>query len=317
MTNHQNQEPSQAISALKNFDNWINYYKFANDPIVHKLRSDLEKNVNLSFWAEKNLDTVLPQKKISPNSNLRLGKTLANLRNLLVFIPVALTWLAVSKATSGFAKFIDDNNGTTANFLQFWQNGYGYLDDSWKIGHIAFLDFLIIVGVILVSIASTSLTNIGRKSMNEETLKFDFEKRLVVLELEIYLSKFKLSATSENIEKLPDLTGKLNSGIQSLTNLSELVQKISTNFSNISEALQSQSRQLIDALNKNAQVSETELVKVLSTIQRIGNELQNNLLKNYENISNSSNSISSDLNEISSNISNIKNKLKKLLGLSK
>jgi len=153
--------------------------------------------------------------------------------------------------------------------------------------------------------------------MNEEALKFDFERRLVVLEIEMYLSKFKLSTTSENIEKLPDLTSKLNSGIQSLTNLSELVQKISTNFSNISEALQSQSRHLIDALNNNAQVSEAELAKVLNTIQRIGNELQNNLLKNYENISNSSNSISSDLNEISSNISNIKNKLKKLLGLSK
>lgn len=317
MNNLEKQENPQSNPALKNFDNWIAKYEFANDPFVYKLRSDLSKNINLTYWTEKNLELVLPQKKITTNSYLKIGKNLANLRNLLVFIPVALTWLAVSKATSGFAKFIDDNNGTTANFLQFWQNGYGYLDDSWKIGHIAFLDFLIIVGVILVSISSTSLVSIGRKSMNLESSKLDFERRLVVLELEIYLSKFKPSTTLENIDKLPDLTSKLNSGIQSLTNLSELVTQISINFSNISDALQSQSRHLIEALSKKAEKSEEELAKVLSSIQIIGNELQNNLLKNYENIANTTNSINADLNEITSNFSRFKNKLMKLMGLAK
>jgi hypothetical protein len=70
----------------------------------------------------------------------------------LVFSPVALTWLAISKATAAFSAYTADNSLTVVNFLEFWENGYGVLDKTWALSSVATFDFQIILLIITLTI---------------------------------------------------------------------------------------------------------------------------------------------------------------------
>jgi hypothetical protein len=118
---------------------------------------------------------------------LNWAKTTANIRNVMVFLPVALTWEAVSKATESFAKFIEANNATTVNFLEFWQNGYDVLPSFWTISHIATLDFLIILGVIALSLIATFLNDRGSSLNRAELREIEKDRLGTALALKMYL----------------------------------------------------------------------------------------------------------------------------------
>jgi hypothetical protein len=67
---------------------------------------------------------------------------------------VALTWLAISKATDAFGDFVKvAEAGSSQNFLQFWQASESW----WRIGDIALFDFLLIAGIVLATLAASSL----------------------------------------------------------------------------------------------------------------------------------------------------------------
>ena len=115
------------------------------------------------------------------------AKTAASIRNVMVFVPVAITWEAVSKATVAFAKFVESNNATTVNFLEFWQNGYDVLGKFWTIGNIASLDFAIILGVIALSLIATYLNARGSSINKSETQQIEAERIEIALALKMYL----------------------------------------------------------------------------------------------------------------------------------
>ena len=126
--------------------NWAASNGVQEEPMVESLLEDLRNEENLSIWATLDPFEFLPTPANRAGSDLsKWGKAAANLRNVSVFLPVALTWKAVSEATAAFGTFVENNQASTVNFLAFWQNGYDVLSSFWTIGHIASLDFLIIL----------------------------------------------------------------------------------------------------------------------------------------------------------------------------
>ena len=167
---------------------WAEQNQVAGDRIVQNLLQDLEAEENLNIWATMDPFEYLPQP--SPTVGARFfnwAKMAANFRNVLVFLPVALTWEAVSKATEAFAKFVEANNATTVNFLEFWQNGYDVLPAFWTISHIASLDFMIILGVIALSLISTFLNSKGSAINKIELAKIEEGRLDIALSLKMYL----------------------------------------------------------------------------------------------------------------------------------
>lgn len=134
------------ISAITAF---ASKYRVENDPYLSGLRADLEAKKNLHVWAELNPIDYLPHPTVVAGAaQARVVRLLTVLRNVLVFAPVALTWMAVSEATTAFSAYVRDNGADVVNFLDFWQNGYGILGNEWKIGNVARLDFFIVMIVI-------------------------------------------------------------------------------------------------------------------------------------------------------------------------
>lgn len=190
--------PSKLLAA--NLLSWSKRYDLESDPYVEYVTLNLVKRRNLPLIAEMDPILNLPTRpgKMKMQSSM-LIQTLTVIRNTLVFAPVALTWAAVSHATSGFAKYVDENPDSVANFLQFWQNGYGYLAEEWKIGTVANLDFLIIMVVIALTLYISFTTNRVTSRRHFELSAFREDRMRIAIELKEFLdTKRRVSPVTVN-----------------------------------------------------------------------------------------------------------------------
>ena len=136
-------------------EKWARRYGLLADPYIEKIIQALRLNDNLAMWSSIDPFELLPYpKSINGNKYQRYSRIFSSIRNALVFIPVAFTWLAVGQATSAFEKFVNENSTATVNFLEFWQNGYEILAPEWRISRVALTDALIVFLVIAFSVAA-------------------------------------------------------------------------------------------------------------------------------------------------------------------
>ena len=215
----------QAVDALATkIAQWVAQYNLQNDPYLSGLLAAIEGKKDLHIWAELDPNEYLPHPDTDAGgAKERLVRLLTVIRNVLVFAPVALTWAAVSAATTGFSQYIEANGADVVNFLDFWQNGYGILHDEWKIGNVARLDFIIVVIVIAltlyVSRAGYQVEEIQRRAENE----IDRERLALAIEIHAALhDKRKISTVTMNaslagaISRLVGATGKLEDASQNI-----------------------------------------------------------------------------------------------------
>jgi hypothetical protein len=191
---------------------WAEKHKVAQDPYVIRLAQSLRTRTNLSMWASLNPMEFLPNPEIH---KMRTADSLVHflsvLRNSIVFLPVALTWIAVSKATTAFSLYTSKNSIAVVNFLEFWQNGYGVLDEKWTIGVVAFLDFLLILLVILLTLITAYLSRRNQNLRQDGFSEMDNERTALALDISAYLfSKQAVTPLSMNANMATALRQLLN-----------------------------------------------------------------------------------------------------------
>jgi hypothetical protein len=178
---------------------WANSHNISDDSFIATVAKDINDKQNYSFWAQQNALELLPSAEIPAGQKfIRVSRLFATLRNVLIFLPVALTWAAVGNATSAFGQFIELNGTTTVNFLDFWQNGYDLLDPFWRISSVSEKVFLIILFVIALTLFSSSLFSYGRELNNKANIAFERERTKIGLRLNKYFYDRKITS-SENI----------------------------------------------------------------------------------------------------------------------
>jgi hypothetical protein len=93
----------QAVDALATkIAQWVAQYNLQNDPYLTGLLAAIEGKKDLHIWAELDPNEYLPHPDTdAAGAKERLVRLLTVIRNVLVFAPVALTWAAVSAATTG------------------------------------------------------------------------------------------------------------------------------------------------------------------------------------------------------------------------
>ena len=173
--------PHDLIAEIKA---WATSNHCEDDALVTSLTADLESGQDLEAWASLNSLEILPAIEYkSGDKLLRITNLIAIARNILVFVPVALTWIAVSKATTAFEQYTTANPNAVVNFLEFWQNGYGLLSKDWVIGHVALLAGGIIAGVIALSMTVSFLELQHKKSMRTTVAVLDKERLALALKI--------------------------------------------------------------------------------------------------------------------------------------
>ena len=167
---------------------WSVRHKVTDDPYINGLVKALVDNNNLAMWASIDALSYLPHPRSTSEDSVRkVYRRLNALRNSLVFAPVALTWLAVGQATAAFKEFVDKNTTATVNFLEFWQNGYDTLGSEWRLSSIAFLDFMIVFSVILITILTNTLSDRSEKRLTIELDDIERERLDLGLAIKEYL----------------------------------------------------------------------------------------------------------------------------------
>jgi hypothetical protein len=183
------QTPDQLIAEIKA---WAITNHCEDDALVVALLADLESGKDLDAWASLDSLEILPAVEYKAgDKQLRLTNLISIARNILVFVPVALTWVAVSKATTAFEQYTAANPNAVVNFLEFWQNGYGILSKDWTIGHIALLDGLIIGVVIALSMTVSILELRHKKSMRTTVTILEKDRLTLALKIFKYLHAHK------------------------------------------------------------------------------------------------------------------------------
>lgn len=191
---------TQTAILAEKLERWVKSNGIGDDPYLSQLIEALRTNKNLHVWADIDPLSYLPYVKASSGDRRSsIVRFLTLLRNVLVFAPVALTWAAVGQATTAFARYTEENQNSVTNFLDFWQNGYGYLSDKWKIGAVAEFDFILIMIVILltvfVSLASHRLQ--AQKQAEEKVL--DIDRAALALEIALVIhDKRKITPLNMN-----------------------------------------------------------------------------------------------------------------------
>lgn len=174
---------------LSRLEQWSFKNGLEEDPYLASVTQAINTSSSLDFWSSLDPDENLPRPQATSGSvQIKLARYMAIIRNVTVFLPVGITWKAISEATTKFAEFTSTNAAAPVNFLEFWQNGYGFLDPTWRIGNVAELDFWIIILIIALTIFSTTFLKIGRSIEEKEQAIIDRERKVISLEIQSYFS---------------------------------------------------------------------------------------------------------------------------------
>lgn len=184
--------PNQEL--VDDIKSWAKQNGSSTDALVTALITDLEEMTDLASWASlPTIELLPPINAPRADKKITLANRIAIIRNILVFVPVALTWIAVSKATAAFGAYTSANKSAVVNFLEFWQNGYGVLSKEWTIGQVAFTDFAIITLVIALSLTVSFLEIQHKKILSTEVAKRENERLALGIRLHKYLETRKVS----------------------------------------------------------------------------------------------------------------------------
>lgn len=184
--------PNQEL--IEDLKSWARSNGSSSDALVSELVTDLEQMRDLSTWASlPTIELLPPINSSKADRKITIANRIAIIRNILVFVPVALTWIAVSKATAAFGAYTSANKSAVVNFLEFWQNGYGVLAKEWTIGQVAFTDFAIITLVIVLSLTVSFMEIQHKKILSSEVSKRENERMALGIRLHKYLESKKVS----------------------------------------------------------------------------------------------------------------------------
>jgi len=249
-------------------DTWAAEWAVADDPYVQGLSRAIDEHRNITMWAALDPSEHLPDPE-PKNGRLfaQLSQLLGFLRNVLVFVPVAITWWAISEATAGFGRYTTNHPGKDVNFLNFWQGGYGdgELEEKllWVIGskiqEIAIMDFAIIAAVVALTMASSTLAVVSdHLSTRGERLSAIERSRMTLTLVEALDAKRSASPESiagtiaDVLNDLVDASREINAAALQLENASGGVAGFSTQIDELSTRIevfsQTMSQQVSDHL---------------------------------------------------------------------
>lgn len=260
---------------LKKLNLWASFHGIENDPYLNAIIDSISNGTNRSFFATRNISDLLPTPSAKGASRfIKTARTLSILRNVLIFAPVAITWLAVAQATAAFDRYLKENTALPVNFLQFWQDGYGYLDSHWRISEVALVDFLIILFIAFLSVTIGISQQIG-VIRTERFLKTEAARRAqLVFELTMYFDKFQAHSVNSMTDELRTssaLLVKANSqALESLSSLREGVDELLDAVSQTSQGLASATKSLksyYSSLDSQAELQQRKVASLVESIE--------------------------------------------------
>ena len=254
--------PQDGQQLADQIESWLKTSRQGHpSPELEEFMKDLRQGRNVGTWAGVNYERILPFMQ----TRSRVTRSLAIIRNALVFFPILLTWWALRDAVELFA-----SRGTTGdNFLVFWQN----LDGFTKLSTVAVWDSAIIATVIILTVVVGMLEEDGSFA---RTLSREYEGLMVSLERKLsgyrYLSIEDINVAAEGtLGSLLTSSQEIQAATTSLNMAAAGTEKAVTDVSDIVEKMLgpvvAQTQMLADTLS-NAAGTHTQLSGLVKSLQQ-------------------------------------------------
>ncbi len=136
-----------AVAAV---DAWLKTSKQQNslNASAQMFVDDLRNFRNAREWSRVNVEQILPFRSETP-------RLLLVIRAGALFLPILLTWLALSQVIGPFSLFLQ-NQQPSANFLWFWQTNPGEsFAEVWKLSHVALTDAAVLAFLTVLAMRIT------------------------------------------------------------------------------------------------------------------------------------------------------------------
>jgi hypothetical protein len=251
-------KPQPNLILADSVEAWGNKYGQAEDGYVSGLITALRENKNLHVWATFDPVDYLPIPLLGNGAKLAgRVRIITVLRNVLVFAPVALTWIAVGQATKGFQEYISQNTTGVANFLDFWQNGYDILPPEYRISDVARVDAVIILGVIALTLLASVLGGRAEKQTMGSEAFADRERTDLALQIGLYLyDKQKPTAAVIN-SSVADSVARLRASSVALESSSKGLSATAKNLVSATKALDKSAKDIAAKKGKKVRQEST------------------------------------------------------------
>jgi len=273
-------------SAMQLLHDWAEEIDELDDPYIKGLTTAVGRRDDLSVWASLDPLELLPVSKSKSWSRLgQISNVISAIRNILVFVPVLLTWYAIGKALDAFGTFTqiyaNEKPGESRefSFIGFWQNPTDYaskyltkagqvgkdwqLSESLWIGEVARLDALIIFLIILLTAVSGALTWF---SENRESIALEkSDRKRVEVGLAIASSLHgKRQANPESIsEALAEALNDLTQAARDVNETASRLEQASMGVESLTpriEILNSHTEQLVSQTATSVSKAVSDLV---------------------------------------------------------
>lgn len=232
----------QAATVMKEMTNaleqWAIRYGFNNDPYVSGLLGSLKTRKQISFWSELRATEMLPLPE--PQSSRRLRARMPAFlafRNIMVFVPIAFTWAAISQATTAFSEYTNQGAAKVVNFFDFWENGYEVLPKFWTLSNVARIDFFLLASIIVVSIAISVSERRIEKLESSEKDNLDRERLQLALNLDELLHAYRKPTSVLVNRQISQSIINLNEATKALRSAAKEQATITKNSANYKEVL--------------------------------------------------------------------------------
>lgn len=253
---------SDAVSLM---EQWAYRWGVGEDPYVAGIRTAVQERTAVSAWARLDPLDLLPHPDGTTSRDLRaaarpgrLGRTLAGLRNVLVFVPVAVTWYAIYQATAAFQAVRGAGGSGETTFLDVWISGAGDPTAAWAFPRVALLDAGLIAVVVIVSLLSGLLRWRGTRRVGRLEAECDGERVRVALALSTALNGHRALTPESLVEAV-------QSSLGALTEAGETVTRASSQLEQSAEAaagrMLAASQELSAAASSGAKVISTATTK--------------------------------------------------------
>ncbi len=136
--------------AVDAVDRWLTISKQQNSlgASARVFVDDLQANRNQREWSRVNVEQILPFRSETP-------RLLLVIRAGALFLPILLTWLALSQVIGPFALYLQ-NQQSSANFLWFWQTNPGKsFAEVWSLSHVALTDAAVLAFLTVLAMRIT------------------------------------------------------------------------------------------------------------------------------------------------------------------
>jgi hypothetical protein len=257
-----NSERIQAADALKT---WVVERQPANAHILEQLEGDLRANRRLNEWGQFALEDLLrpPRRDSSKYLIHKLAYIITFIRNIVLFIPVGVTWFAIERAA------VEYNNQLAlkikTSFLQVWLN-----DADLTLAETALFDALLIFLLILLTIAAQVFEAMADGQAKRADKKDESDFQAVLVRVGLFLHGFRAITPSQLKSGLAEAVDNLRKSSEQLAVVAEKATDTLTQFAQVSTSQLEPAARRIDSIVSalgGAAASHEQMATMVRTLQ--------------------------------------------------